>query len=462
MRGGLHQLIRLDVFDGALQREHARGRELDGIVLGGGAVVGEVLFARGVHRNIDGFRVLAHNHAFVHLIAGGNEERAALLHGLQGVGAGNAVLHGDERAGLAGGDFACVGGVFLEKVGENAVATGKVHQLKLEADEPAGGDGGLDSRAAISTCLHILQDAAAVAQDAHRAVGALVRHLDVDRLERLAVHAVNLAHNYLRAGDQHLVILAAHLLHQNGNLHRTAGRHHKHARQIRILHLDGYIRAHLAHQTVANHAARHILTIAATQRTIVDTELHLHRRRLNLDKRQRLALRVSRQRLADIHILEPGKADNVARLAHRRIRCLQTAVLKKFCHLRLHPAAILAEQVQRIPLLHAAARDAAHRHATHIIIPIDIGNQHLERLIRVSILRGGNVLHNLVQQRRAIHRGLTLRVVHEITIAGRAIHKRCLKLLLRCIQIQQQLQHLVMHLHGVGMRAVNLIDDHDG
>ena len=71
------------------------------------------------------------------------------------------------------------------------------------------------------------------------------------------------------------------------------------------------------------------------------------------------------------------------------------------------------------------------------------------------------MLHNLVQQRRAIHRSLTLRAVHEITIAGRAVYKRCLKLLLCCIQIQQQLQHLVMHLHRVGMRAVNLIDDHN-
>ena len=377
-----------------------------------------MLLARGVHRNIDGFRVFAHNHALVHLIAGGNEERAALLHGLQRIGAGNAVLHGDESAGLAGGDFAGVGGVFLEKVGEDAVAAGQVHQLEFEADEAAGGDGGLDDGAAAAVGLHVLQDAAAVAQDAHRAVGALVRHLDIDRLERLAVHAVNLSHNHLRAGDQHLVILAAHLLHQNRNLHGAAGGNHEHTGQVRVLHLDGDIRAHLAHQAVADHAAGHVLAIAATQRSIVDAELHLHRGRLNLHKGQGLALRVGRESLADIHILEPGKADDVAGLAHGRVGGLQAAVFEKLGDLGLQAAAILADEVQRVALLHAAAGDAAHRHAAHIVIPVDIGDEHLEGLVRVGILRGGDVLHNLVQQRGAIHRCLTLRAVHEIAIAG--------------------------------------------
>ena len=462
MRRGFHQLIGFDVFDGALQREDAGRGKLDGVVLGSRAVVGEVFLTGGVHRDVDILRVFAHNHTFVHLITGGNEQRAALFHGLQGVGAGNAVFHGDEGAGLAGGDFAGVGGVFLEEVGEDAVAAGEVHQLELEADEAAGGNGGLDGGATAAVGLHVLEDAAAVAEDAHGAVGAFIRHFDEDGFEGLAVHAVNLTHNHLGAGDEHLVVLAAHLLHQNGNLHGAAGGYAEHAGQVGILHLDGDIRAHLAHQAVTDHTAGHVFAIAATQRTIVDAELHLYGGGLDSHEGKGLTFRVGGEGLADVDVLETGKTDDVAGLAHGGVGCLQTTVFEKFGHLGLHAGAILAQQVEGVALLHAAAGDAAHSHTAHVVIPVDVGDEHLERLVGVGILRGRDVLHNLVQQRGAVHRGFALGAVHEIAVAGGTVHKGSFELILCGVQVEQQLQHLVMHLHSVGMRAVNLVDDHDG
>ena len=55
---------------------------------GGGAHVGQLLFAHGVDVEIVVARVLADDHAFVDLHAGADEEFAALLQAIEGVGGG--------------------------------------------------------------------------------------------------------------------------------------------------------------------------------------------------------------------------------------------------------------------------------------------------------------------------------------------------------------------------------------
>jgi hypothetical protein len=55
------------------------GHELHRLVGAGGAHVGLLLLAHGVHVEIVGARVLAHHHALVDLLAGSHEQLAALL-----------------------------------------------------------------------------------------------------------------------------------------------------------------------------------------------------------------------------------------------------------------------------------------------------------------------------------------------------------------------------------------------
>ena len=115
-----------------------------------------------------------------------------------------------------------------------------------------------------------------------------------------------------------------------------------------------------------------------------------------------------------------------------------------------------------IPLLHGAGGDAANGHAAHVVVPVNIGNEHLELPFRIGILRSGDVLHNLEQKRRAVHRRFPLHGIHEIAVAGGPVHKGSFKLFVRGAQFQEKLQHLVMHGGRVGMGAVDLVNDHNG
>ena len=71
--------------------------------------VGELLAADRVHDDVVFTGVLADDHAFVELVARGDEEAAALLNLPESIGHGIAVVLGDDHAGAALADVAAAG-----------------------------------------------------------------------------------------------------------------------------------------------------------------------------------------------------------------------------------------------------------------------------------------------------------------------------------------------------------------
>ena len=87
----LHQLVLRDVLDGVVQAHVNGRRETNGIVGPVGAEVGELLPFGDVDGEVAGAAVPPDNHPLIHLHAGADEERAALLGIVQRVG--RAVAH---------------------------------------------------------------------------------------------------------------------------------------------------------------------------------------------------------------------------------------------------------------------------------------------------------------------------------------------------------------------------------
>ena len=143
-RSDLDVLVGGNVLKRTLEAHLQRRREGDALAVALASHVGEFLGLAGIDRHVVSTGVFPDDHADVDFLLGSDEEAAALLNGVQGVGHAGAGLHGNEDAVVAGRDLALVLGVLLEDMGHDAVALGEVDEIGLKSDEPAGRHDRLD------------------------------------------------------------------------------------------------------------------------------------------------------------------------------------------------------------------------------------------------------------------------------------------------------------------------------
>ena len=157
-----------------------------------------MLFLHRVDRQVADARVFTDEHAGVDRIVGADEKDAAFFERLQRIGRGGARIHRDQRAGRAGGDFASVLAVFLEKVAHDAVTGGEVHQLGFKSDQAARWDHRLDEGASARLGVHVFHETLAVGERLENALGVITRRFDIECLvgfEQLAAFVATVDHH---------------------------------------------------------------------------------------------------------------------------------------------------------------------------------------------------------------------------------------------------------------------------
>src|SRR5205823_11262575 len=132
-------------------------------VLACGADVGELLGADGVDHQVVLATVDPDDDALVDLLAGGDEQAAALLQVEQRVGDRLAVLVAHQHAVVAAFDLARDSRKALEDVAHESVAAGERQELPLEADESPCRNAVLEARTAVAD-THVGELAAARAE----------------------------------------------------------------------------------------------------------------------------------------------------------------------------------------------------------------------------------------------------------------------------------------------------------
>ena len=213
---------------------------------------------------------------------------------------------------MAVGDITGERRVAVENVALQAGAASRVHELALEADEPARGDAVLDAHAAAAVVRHVLELALAAAERFHDA--ALVGFVDVDgqRFEGLVHHAVDGLGEHAGFAHGELVTFAAHVLDEDGEMQFAAARNAEHVGVGGFFDAQRHVALELAHQALADLAAGDELAFLAGERRGVHLEAHDQRRLVHRDRRQRVRLVDVADRVADVHVLDAGHRDDVA------------------------------------------------------------------------------------------------------------------------------------------------------
>ena len=106
------------------------------------------------------------------------------------------------------------------------------------------------------------------------------------------------------------------------------------------------------------------------------------------------------------------------------------------------------------------AEDLADGDPADVVAPVDVGDEHVERLLRLR--EGGrDVVEDRLEERGHVL-PLVAQVVHHVPVAARSEDDRGVKLLLGRVELQEELLDLVVHLLRLGVLAVDLVDhDHD-
>src|SRR5258708_2084645 len=159
---------------------------------------------------------------------------------------------------------------------------------------------------------------------------------------------------------------------------------------------------------------------------------------------------------------DPRQRDD---LAGRRI--LHLDPFQPFVHIELGHFGLLhllarvhGQQQHLVAHVHDTALDPPDAEPAEVWREVDRGDEHLER--RRGITRRRRHLgHDGVEQGREVH-GRDIHVHRRHTLARRRVDDGHVELRLVGLELDEEIEHLVVHAHGVRTRPVDLVDHHDG
>ena len=189
-----------------------------------------------------------------------------------------------------------------------------VHELALEADEPARRDAVLEAHAALAVGRHVLQLAAAAAQLLHDvALVARSSTSTVSALARLVQHAVDFL-GRARAACRHgeLVTFAAHVLDEDGEVQFAAARDAEHVGVAGFFDAQRDVAIELALRRSRIWRLVTYLPSLPASGEVFTWKFMVSVGSSTPTHRQRLGLVDVADRVADVEVLDAGDGDDVA------------------------------------------------------------------------------------------------------------------------------------------------------
>ncbi len=459
LRRHFDALVLAQELDRGFQREACGRRHALQHVGAGGAHVGLLLFLGRVDVHVLGAGVLADDHPLVDLLAGADEERAAVLDADQRVAGGLAAAVGDDRAGWAQAQLARPALPALEDVVHDPGAAGLGEELGAEADQAARRHQVFHPHPAGVVVGHLLQAALATRQQLRDRADVLLGGVDREPLDRLVQLAVDLLRQHAGLPSGQLEALAAHQLEQDDQLQLAAALHLPGIGALGVVDADRDVADQLGVEAVADLAGGQLAALGAGQGGGVDPEHDRERGLVDRDHRQRPRIGRVGQGLADRHLFHPGDGDDLARPG-----LLGGDPLQRLGDVELGDRGPLDRAVGPAPgdLLAGADRavvDPAKRQAADVGRGVEVGHVRLQRVVGV-VLGRRDLLQHQVHQRGEVG-ALDALLQRGPAGLGVGVDDREVDLLGVGVEVEEELVDLVDDLGDAGVGAVDLVDDED-
>src|ERR1043166_158458 len=198
----------------------------------------------------------------------------------------------------------------------------------------------------------------------------------------------------------------------------------------------------------------------ACKRAVIHGKLHLDRGRINRHKGDALAFDGVGNRLPDKNILETSDANNVAGVGFLDLNPFQSFKMENGSDFALGLAAVAMDAGSLVSHFHFPAQDFPESDTPEVIGVVEICDKHLE--FDAGVGSGGrDVLDNGIEQRSHRIAGI-LEIDLCKTDLGAGVNNREIELLIRGVQRDEKVEHLVENLVRLGVIAIDFVDDDDG
>ena len=277
-----------------------------------------------------------------------------------------------------------------------------------------------------------------------------------------ALHAINRLENDLRTPHRQFVTFTAHGFKQDGEMQFAPSGNEERVGLRRILDTQRHIGQQLALQTLADLATGDKLAFRPGIGRAIDHEGHVQRRLVDLEHRQGFGgIRVG-DRAADGKFVNASQQHDVASDGFFHRHPFDTAKAEDMIHLGTLRSTVLEIPVGiGLPVHHGdllrrlqpPTLNAANTDATDVRGVIKRGNLQLQRPLDMRRIRRRDVLQDRVEHRAHVGAGL-LEVGRRVTIQGRGIDHRKIKLFVRCAEFVEEVEGMINH--PVRARAITV------
>src|SRR5215212_6580817 len=189
-------------------------------------------------------------------------------------------------------------------------------------------------------------------------------------------------------------------------------------------------------------------------------EGHADRRFVDADRGQGLRFGLVGYGLPDLRVLDAGEGHDVAGADLLGLDAPQPEVREGLDHARTRHRAVLVDQIDELPAPYLAPSHAPDHDAPEVLGVVQVGDEHLERRREIHLRSRDLRQHRLEELPHVITR--LVQVSESPALAGHGVQDGEIQLLVGGAEVGHQVEGEVHYLVGAGVRAVHLVDDHDG
>ncbi len=349
--------------------------------------------------------------------------------------------------------------VLVEVMEQDRLAMRRVQQAGAQAHR-ATRRNVEDQMRLIATLEHVGHFTAGNAEDLDGLARVFARHIHRRLFNRLEVVAgLILLHQDARTADLEFEALAAHRLHQDGQMQNATACNLKRGGIGNLGDAHRDVRLGLMQQALLQLARAHDIALAANERARGRLEDDSHRGFVNLDGSQAHRMVAARHHIADVSVFHTNNCDDVARGDDFLFLLLQVLEGEHLLDIRVVTRAVVLDDEHGLTLVNGTRRKATNADTADEARMVDRAHLQRDRVVRVDI-GSGNLLQNGVEQRIHVHVAV-VRLVARIAVHRARVHDGEVELLVGSLELDHQVEHLVDDLLGAAARAVDLVDDHD-